>query len=183
MPFTEEMLTTEARSSALAAARSRGSSFWDEKERALHVQIDNAVPGLFGELVDGQAPGQAGVVDQHVQPPFALGDGFRQRFAAGDVAQIAGDRGAVAELAQAALGFRAGILLARRDVDAGAGAHQPLGDHQADAPGAAGHQRHLAANAEQMLVEVAHAASLAATADSAGAAPSSSPASPNIAAM
>ena len=139
----------------------RGADFrqqlLDQEERTLDVEVDHPVPSLLREIVDGQAPSEPGVVDEDMQGVFALAEGVGEGVATGDVANVARDRRAVAMLAQSSLRLRTGVDLARGDVDACAGPDQPLGDHQANAARAAGDQRDLAAYAEEMFVERAHA--------------------------
>ncbi len=127
-------------------------------EDALHVEGEHALERGLVELLEGRAPGGAGVVDQDVEgadptrqllgqtaAPVLGGQVGRQRRTGPVGRERGGD-------------LVAGVGLARRDVDGGAGVDEPLGDHPADAAGPPGHQRRLALDGEE--VRAAHGAIL-----------------------
>ena len=152
---------TRAGSSSVAAASSSGRRNRVEVEHALHVDVQHPVPRRVVVVGERRAPRGAGVVDQDVQPVLTGRDLVGEAPALGLGREVGRDPDALALLGQARRDLGADVGLPRRHVDLHAGADVGLGHHQADAAGAAGDHRGLAADGEQ-LVEyvVGHRSSL-----------------------
>ena len=121
-----------------------------QEERRLDVEIHHLVEAGLGELVDRGTPGGAGVVDQDVHPILVLVDGTDETTHLVGVAQIGGDRDALAALQRVGRGI-ARLGLPGRDVDPHPVVDERLGDHESDPPRSAGHHGHLAAHTEEVL--------------------------------
>jgi hypothetical protein len=117
-----------------------------QQERRLQVDGDRLVEVPLGDLLRGQRPGDASVVDEDVHRPQARLDLRRQpRHLGGD--GYVGHRDDAPPAEGGHLGGRfAGGLLAGAVVDGhvGPGPHQGDGDGTADAPAGPCHQRDLA---------------------------------------
>ena len=117
-------------------------------EWSLQVQVHDLVPALFGKVFEIRHPAGAGVVHQDMQLRFPSTDFRRQFQYAFEGPQVVRDGDALTGLGQLGGRLLNDTRMARGDIDAHAGAHQRLGDHAADAPGAAGYQGDAAGQVE-----------------------------------
>ncbi|MCY1282394.1 hypothetical protein D9M70_312320 [compost metagenome] len=112
----------------------------DAVEHRRDVQLHALLPARHRIAFQRRAPGGAGVVDQDVQLADLSRQLRRQGLHPGFAGQVGGDPVAFAQGAQLGGGLRAGLGIAGADIDPGAGLDETLGDHLADAAGAAGDQ-------------------------------------------
>ena len=119
----------QQRQQLLDAAKHRG-----------HVELHDLVPGLGRISLQRGAPGGAGVIDQDIQLADVVRQLRRQVLHAFFAGQVGGDAVAGAQGRQLGGSLGAGLGIAGADINRGAGFDKGLGDHQADAAGAAGDQ-------------------------------------------
>ena len=107
---------------------------------ALEVDVHDQVPVLLGHLEEQVVAGDAGVVDQDVDPAELVDDALHRGLRGGGVDDVAADAdraGTVGEV-EAARGVGGGGLVEVEDRDRGALAGEALGDAEADASGCSG---------------------------------------------
>ena len=123
-----------------------------QQKVAAHVQVHHLVPGFYGVVFGGRAPGGAGVVDQNVHIAHAL-QGFVGQ--AVDFAFLGAVGGNPAGVNAGGLQLGGGLFqvsgLARAEHDLGTGFAQGVGHLQAQAARAAGDQCGLAGQVKQLL--------------------------------
>ncbi len=122
-----------------------------EVEHAFHVEVEDPVPRGVVEVRHRRPPRRTGVVDEDVQRRLTLGERVGEATALGLGGEVSRQRHAGADLGELGGDLLAHRRLARRDVDPGAGLDHPPGDHQADATTAAGDERGLPLDREQIV--------------------------------
>ena len=104
-----------------------------------------------GIALERRAPVRARVVDEDVQRGLARGELGGERSAARPRCRSRAGSATHSPFFESSAATRvADVLLARRDVDLRAGLDEAVGDHEADAARAAGHERDLAADVEKV---------------------------------
>ncbi len=121
-----------------------------QKEDRLQIDVHQLVPAFFGVFLQRFGPGSSCIVDQEIELGFARLDVVGQRLHFVHLPQIVRHGNAGAEFRKLLRRARAGIRLARGDVDLHPVLHEPARDHQADAARSAGYQRRLAADVEKL---------------------------------
>ncbi len=123
-----------------------------QREEPRHVDREHTVPSLVRKAFQRLAPGLAGIVDEDMEVRGSrphLGGQRRHARLRGDIAGKAFRRAAGAKRVQLPRHRLACIALARGNQHPRPGLHESLGNHAADAGGAAGHERGLARDREQ----------------------------------
>ena len=112
-----------------------GLSGFGHVEDALEVDVHHQVPVLLGHLEEQVVAGDAGVVDQHVDPAELVDHALHGGLGGGRVDDVAADAhraGTVGELEPAG-SLLSGGLVEVEDRDGGALAREALRDAEADA--------------------------------------------------
>jgi len=120
-----------------------------QQEGRRHVEPEHLVERRRRVLGVRRAPSRTGVVDQNVQTWLACGDRLDERGPALLDRHVRRERVAWTMRAELGRGPVAGVLLARRDIDGGAGLDQPIRHHASDPARAAGDQGYLAGHREE----------------------------------
>ena len=114
------------------------------------------------ELIEFRAPGRPGIVDQHVELAFALGQGFGQTLDLIHLRKIAGQADHLAGVGRFEFcqGFGDLFALAGGDIDPfTASSEEAFEQHFADPAAAAGDQGNLAFQAEEFTEIESHGGS------------------------
>lgn len=78
----------------------QGQEHLREEENAFDVDVHGAVVSVFGEFIEGFAPGGAGVVDEDVEGVFVFFDAVDEGFPTFFVGEVGGDGDAFADFGE-----------------------------------------------------------------------------------
>ena len=120
-----------------------------EEEDSFDVDVESAVVTVFGEFVEGFAPGGAGVIDEDIDGVFIGFDFVGEMFPAFFDREIGGHGNALTDFGKFCGNRVADVGFAGGDVDLRAVLHVARGDHESDAARPASDDGNFAFNAEK----------------------------------